>query len=134
HERVLDRVPTRFASRSRRSRAAAGRSGVRWSVVTPPQNASPPSGRILPMLAAWATRRSGFFGVQGYGVMFGAKFGCKFGPTFGPLASDVPRRLAGAAAGVPSQPPAGVLTWVAASGCGSATHVRTAACAAAAVT
>ena len=32
-------------------------------------------------------------------------------------------RLAGAAAGVPSQPPAGVLTWIAASGCGSAIHV-----------
>src|SRR5438094_3388072 len=49
------------------------------------------------------------------------------------LASEVTRRLACAGAGAPSQPPAGALTCVAASGCGSATHVRTAACAAAAV-
>src|SRR5258705_1910722 len=77
------------------------------------------------MLAVWATRRPGFFGAQGYGVTVDAELDA--------LASDVTRRLAEAAAGVPSQPPAGVLTWVAASGCGSAAHVRTAAWAAAAV-
>src|SRR5882724_81301 len=81
------------------------------------------------MLAARATLRPGFFVVQGYGVTVDAEFGAKFGA----LASDVTRRLAGAAAGEPSQPPAGVLTWVAASGCGSAAQVRTAAWAAAAV-
>src|SRR5262249_62019642 len=95
-----------------------------WSVVaSPPKDASPPgrsaksiearlqrtSPRILPMLAARATRRPGFFSAQGYGVGLDA------------LASDVTRRLAGAAAGVPSQPPAGDLTWGAASGCGSGT-------------
>src|SRR5262245_6391497 len=81
------------------------------------------------MLAARATRRPGFFVAQGYGVTLGATLGALLGA----LVSDVTRRLAGAAAGVPSQPPAGALTWVAASGCGTATQVRTTARAAAAV-